>query len=137
MGPLVPFTQDRDTAGFFEAAAEGRLVVRTCADCAASIHPPTAHCPHCGGWNTRWRTVAGTGRLHSWTTVTHQLHPAYPTPYTLVVVAVDEAPGVRLIGALAGAPALCAELPMRVIFEKLADGSVLPQWRVDAAGGAS
>jgi uncharacterized OB-fold protein len=133
VGPIAPFTRDADTGGFFEAAANGRLALRECAACASFIHPPTTHCPKCGSWDTHWRTTAGTGRLHSWTTVTHQIHPAYPTPFTLVVVAVDDAPGVRLIGSLPGAPELHENQAMRAVFEALPGGSIIPQWIVDVA----
>jgi uncharacterized OB-fold protein len=127
---LLPFTHDRDTAGFFEAAAEGRLVYRACNDCDHALHPPTAHCPHCGGWNTAWRDAKGAGKLHTWTTVAHQIHPDFPAPYTLVVVELDEAPEVRLVGHLKGEPALEAGMPMEVWFESLGEGQPsLPQWR--------
>ena len=126
---LLPYVDDRETAGFFEAAAEGRLVYRACNDCQHALHPPTDHCPHCGGWNTAWRDAGGRGRLHSWTTVTHQIHPDFPAPYTLVVVELDDAPEVRLMGRLDGAPELAPEMPMEVWFERLGEGPVLPQWR--------
>ena len=126
---ILPNVHDRETSGFFEAAAEGRLVYRACDDCDHALHPPTGHCPRCGGWNTAWRTSPGKGRLHAWTTVTHQLHPAYPTPYTLVVVELDDAPDVRLMGRLDGAPDLALDEPMTVWFERMNDDVTLPQWR--------
>jgi uncharacterized OB-fold protein len=126
---LLPFVQDRDTGGFFAAAAQGRLAVRTCNDCGKGIHPPTAHCPRCGSWNTEWQDKAGRGRLHSWTVVSHQIHPAYPAPFTIVLVTLDDAPDVRLVGSIPGAPALNDGDAMEIWFEPLEDGVVLPQWR--------
>src|SRR5882757_9202218 len=108
MDRMIPNTQDHDTAGFFAAAAEGRLVYRACGDCGRGLHPPTAHCPFCGGWNTGWRDAKGTGTLHSWTTVHQSVHPAYPAPYTLVLVALDDTPDVRLMGRIDGEPELAA-----------------------------
>ena len=127
--PLLPYDTDRETAGFFEAAAEDRLVFRACNDCDHALHPPSAHCPYCGGWNTDWRQAKGTGKLHTWTTVTHQIHPGFPTPYTVVVVELDDAPEVRLLGHLDGAPDLEAGMPMQVWFDQIEDGPTLPQWR--------
>jgi len=127
--PLLPYDTDRETAGFFEAAAEDRLVFRACNDCDHALHPPSAHCPYCGGWNTDWRQAKGTGKLHTWTTVTHQIHPGFPTPYTVVVVELDDAPEVRLLGHLDGAPDLEAGMPMQVWFDHIEDGPTLPQWR--------
>ncbi|MDB5429834.1 MAG: hypothetical protein JWP35_950 [Caulobacter sp.] len=126
---IQPNTEDRETGPFFAAAAEGRLVFRVCNDCGHATQPPTEHCPWCGGWNTEWRQAQGRGRLHTWTTVTHQIHPDYPTPFTLVVVELDETPDVRLMGRLDGAPVLTAGQPMEVWFEKLNDDVALPQWR--------
>ena len=126
---ILPYDADRETAGFFQAAGEGRLVYRACDDCNHALHPPTDYCPKCGGWNTSWRDAKGTGKLHTWTTVMHQIHPDYPAPYTLVVVELDEAPEVRLVGRLDGEPELQAGMPMQVWFERLGDGPTLPQWK--------
>ena len=128
----LPFVADRETHAFFDAAKEGRLVYRACNDCGRGLHPPTEHCPWCGGWNTAWRTAKGTGRLHAWTTVTHQVHPGFPTPYTLVVVELDDTPDVRMMGRLPGEPQLSAGMPMQVWFEALRDGSMLPNWKIAA-----
>jgi uncharacterized OB-fold protein len=127
---MLPNVTDRETRGFFEAAAKGRLVYRACDSCDHAIHPPTEHCPHCGGWDTHWRQAAGTGTVHTWSVVAHQIHPAFPAPFTVVVVELDDAPVVRLMGRLDGAPPMTAGQPMQVWFETLAPGVVMPQWRL-------
>ena len=129
-GRLLPVGDDRDTGGFFDAARRGELAVRACSTCGAFLHVPRAYCRSCGSWEGEWRVVAGTGTLHSWTVVDHQVHPAYPVPYTIVLVDLDAAPGVRLVGDLPGSPDLHAGMPMRVRFDELADGVVLPQWEL-------
>ena len=126
---MAPNTEDRETRGFFEAAAEDRLVYRACNCCNGAIHPPTAHCPHCGGSDTDWRQASGQGALHAWTTVTHQVHPAYAAPYTILVVELEDAPAVRLLSRIDGAPQLEAGMPMQVWFETLSNGAKLPQWK--------
>jgi uncharacterized OB-fold protein len=125
---LLPVVDDADTGGFWAAAARHELVVRTCRDCGQSLHLPRVHCFACGGHDSWWRPVAGRARLYSWTTVEHQVHPAYPVPYTAVLVELEEAPGVRLVGQLPGRPDLRADQPMRVRFEDVGGGTVLPQW---------
>jgi uncharacterized OB-fold protein len=126
---ILPYAGDRETGPFFAAAAERRLVYKACNDCGHALHPPTDHCPHCGGWNTAWRDAKGTGRLHTWTTVVQTMHPDFPAPYTLIVVELDEAPEVRLMGRLEGEPELTAGQAMQVWFERLGDGPTLPQWK--------
>ncbi|MCA1843861.1 MAG: OB-fold domain-containing protein [Actinobacteria bacterium] len=130
---LVPETADPDTGGFFAAAAREELAVCACAACGAVLHPPGAYCAACGRWDTVWRTVSGRGRLYSWTTVEHQTHRAFPVPYTIVLVELDDAPGARLVGHLPGRPELEAGMPMRVWFEPVDDdGTLLPQWKPES-----
>lgn len=125
---FVPNRRDLDTEGFFAAALENRLVVRACRACGKVLHLPRSYCKGCGSWDVEWRDVAGTATVYSWTVVTHQVHPAYPTPYTVVLVELDDAPAARLVGYLPGTPALRPGQPMKVEFETLHDGSVIPQW---------
>jgi hypothetical protein len=49
-------------------------------------------------------------------------------PYTIVLVDLDDAPGVRLLGNLPGSPDLRAGMAMQVRFDHLNDGVVLPNW---------
>lgn len=125
----LPVVDDRDTDGFFAAARRHELAIRMCSECGAVLHMPVAYCRHCGGWETKWETVSGRGRLYSWTVVEHQVHPAFPAPYTLVLVELEDHPEARLVGAITGRPDLCAGQPMEVWFEAVAEDVVLPQWR--------
>ena len=133
MSKLQPVVDDHDTGGFFEAAARGELVVRACANCGTVLHVPRAYCRACGSWDGEWKPAGTTGTLHSFTVADHQVHPAYPVPYTIVLVDLDDVPGVRLLGHLDGNPDLTIGMPMRVRFDELADGVVLPNWEPAAA----
>jgi uncharacterized OB-fold protein len=125
----LPVDDDLDTGGFFEAARRHELAIRMCNGCDAVLHVPVAYCHRCGSWENRWQNVAGTGRLYSWTVVTHQVHPAHPVPYTVLLVELDDHPEARLIGQLPGAPDLEVGQSLEVWFETIDDGVVLPQWR--------
>ena len=54
------------------------------------------------------------------------MHPAYPVPYTIVLVELDDAPGRGSSASFPGAPDLVEGQPMEVWFETLDDGVVLP-----------
>ena len=125
-GRPVP-ARDDDTWGYFEAAARGELVVCACSSCGAVLHLPRPYCKVCGSMEVEWRTVEGRGRLWSWTTVHHSVHPGFETPYTVVVVELDDPAGVRLVGHLPGEPDLSAGMPMAVAYESLGD-VVIPTW---------
>lgn len=127
--PLLPVSDDRDTGGFWEAAKRGELRLRQCASCGTILHMPRAYCSACGSWEGQWTQVSGRGRLYSWTVVEHQVHAAYPVPYTIVLVELDDAAGTRLVGSIPGSADLEVGQAMEVTFEEIGDGVVLPQWR--------
>lgn len=119
----VPRTTDPDSAEFWAGVAEGRLLVAIGQD-GTPVHPPRQT-----GVNTpiRWVEAAGTARLHTWMVARHAVDPAFPAPYTVVLVELDDHPGVRFAGYLPGAPQLYPDMPMRVRFEDR-NGTVVPQW---------
>jgi hypothetical protein len=126
--PVLPVVDDLDTGAFFAAAGRGELAVCQCASCGRSLHMPMRWCRHCGTDEVTWRTVRPTGRIHSYSVITHQVHPAFDVPYTVVLVDLDDAPEVRLAGRLAGRADLAIGDPMYATFSELGDGAGLPQW---------
>jgi hypothetical protein len=56
-----------ETAPWWEALADGRLLVKRCNDCGAHHHYPRARCPFCRSENTGWTEAAGTGTVYSYT----------------------------------------------------------------------
>ncbi|MET0908729.1 MAG: zinc ribbon domain-containing protein, partial [Ilumatobacteraceae bacterium] len=51
-GRILPVDDDRDTGGFFQAAHDRRLVVKSCRSCGAVLHLPRDYCYHCDSWDT-------------------------------------------------------------------------------------
>lgn len=124
----VPNTHDHDTGGHWQAAKKGELAIRACTKCGLVLHLPKAYCHGCGGWDTEWKSVSPTATLWSYTVTERELRPGFEPPYTVVVVDLDEAPGTRLVGYLAGRPDLEIGMPFRATFEKVNDEVTLPQW---------
>ncbi|MEU1401532.1 OB-fold domain-containing protein [Streptomyces sp. NPDC005728] len=126
---------DTDGAPFWEYAARGELRVQACADCAEPRFPPRPCCPHCQSFASEWRPVSGRGRVWSYVVPHPPLLPAYAeqAPYNVVVVELEDAPRIRLVGNLvshAGArldsldpQGIRIGARVRVVFS---DG--LPQW---------
>jgi uncharacterized protein len=126
----LPVADDVDTGGFWAAAASDRLAICVCGTCDAVLHLPRAYCHSCGQWNAVWREVSGRATIYSWTIVEHQVHPAFPVPYALVLVEIDELPDVRLLGHMPGRPPLAIGMAVEAYFEHLEGGTVLPEWRL-------
>ncbi|MFN8625292.1 MAG: OB-fold domain-containing protein [Candidatus Binatia bacterium] len=108
---------DPDTAGFWRAAGERRLVIQYCPVTGAYQHPPQPFMAGCG-FDWEWREVPGTGTVYSFTIVHPPAHPAFATPYAAAVVDLDEA-RVRIVGQVRGiAPdAVTIGMRVRVAFE--------------------
>ncbi|MEV5874287.1 OB-fold domain-containing protein [Streptomyces sp. NPDC052101] len=96
---LTPLT-DTDGAPFWEYAARGELRVQACADCREPRFPPRPCCPHCQSFASEWRPVSGRGRVWSYVVPHPPLLPGYAeqAPYNVVVVELEDAPRIRLVG---------------------------------------
>ena len=127
--PATP-PHDHDSAGYLEATQRGELAVQVCRPAGHVLHLPRGYCHRCDTFDVTWRPVAPTATVHTWTTVEHAVDPAFPVPYTIVLVEVDELPGVRFVGHLSGRPELTVGTPMAARFERGADGSRVPTWEL-------
>ena len=129
-------TVDRTNAGFWQAAAEGRLDVQRCQVCGYHRHPPTEGCYHCGSLDWEWDTVPGTGRVFTYTWVTHPLHPVVEpvVPYNVAVVVLDGTLGepVRLVSNVIDATrdTLAVDVEVELECERLTDDVGLPRFRL-------
>jgi uncharacterized OB-fold protein len=130
---LLPALDPRNRAWF----TSGRLLLQACTQCEAAQFPPEDACRGCGSFELSTRESAGRGRVESVVVVHHPVHPALRAhvPYAVVLVSLDDAPGVRLVGnVLNRAPdGVAIGDPVRVAFEETRDpdsGETLriPQW---------
>jgi len=92
---------DADTAFFWDACARGELAILRCTACRRWVHYPRPRCPGCGATTLEPERVSGRGTVHSFT-VTHFPVPGFEPPFAVVLVDLDDAPGVRLVSNLVG-----------------------------------
>jgi uncharacterized OB-fold protein len=126
---------DVDSAPFWEAVGQHRLVVQQCDDCRGLRFPTLPVCPRCGSMKTSWADVSGRGRVLSWV-VTHQVfHPAFAArvPYTILLVQLDEQHGLLMYGNLRPEGAeVTPGMAVDAVFED-AEGFTLVQWTPGSA----
>jgi uncharacterized protein len=94
---------DHDDKDHYRGRLQRRLLVNRCADCGRWSQPPRGICPACWSDNVVATDVSGQGTVH----LTMQLHqgpPArgvdYSTPYPVVVVELEEQPGLRFTATI-------------------------------------
>jgi len=86
----IPYTAPRilgDQAAFWEAAKEGRFLIRRCLDCARTHWFPRSLCPFCMG-ETDWEEASGMGEIYTYS-ITRK---ARPQPFVIAYVTLDEGP---------------------------------------------
>jgi uncharacterized protein len=124
----VPWPDTR-TAPFWEAAAQGRLLVQECGDCNTLQFYPRGHCVRCLGPNVGWREASGRATLHTYSVV-HRAESkefAADVPYVLAIVDLEE--GVRMTSRVIDVEPgrVRCDMPLQVVFRKLEDaGPVMP-----------
>jgi uncharacterized protein len=122
-----------DTAGWWEAASEHRLVVQECASCGQVRHPPGPVCPNCRSQEAVWKDLAGTGRVYTYTVVRQAFVPALADkiPYVVVAVELDGAQGVRMVSNLVDVDPQEVEVGMAVdvVWEDMGPQLALPRFR--------
>lgn len=74
---------------FWQAAAQGRLMLKHCPQCGRFHYYPRQHCPLCGHHETHWREVSGRGKVYSFSIMGRAARPTAPA-----IVELEE--GVRL-----------------------------------------
>lgn len=127
---------DEDSAGFWEGCKRHQLTIKRCGDCGFYIHLPKQRCPKCWSINVVNAVVSGKGTVYTVTIPNVDTAPGFTPPFNVVLVELDEQPGLRIMSNIIG----CADdeiaigMPVEVTFSDVLaeDGSLeasIPQFR--------
>jgi uncharacterized OB-fold protein len=85
---------DADSAPYWDALREHRLVLKRCNECNRFHFFPRAICPHCYSDSLEWAQVSGFGELYTYTVARRPAGPAFKpdAPYIVALVTLDEGP---------------------------------------------
>lgn len=108
---------------YWQAADEGRLLVKRCQSCGQFHHYPRDICPHCLSSDTVWENAAGTGTVYSFSTM-----GVADAAYTLAFVTLDE--GVTLMTNLVDCDPATVRIgdKVRVVFQPSQGGHAVPMF---------
>ena len=122
------------TEPYWAACNEQRLVMQRCRDCGRLRWQPAPICLDCQSAAHDWVPLSGRGRIHSWTVITHPVHPAAvaKVPYVVVEVELEEQQNLRMIANLLdpAADAIAFGAAVTVCFERHPAGQWLPMFRL-------
>jgi hypothetical protein len=123
-----------DTRPFWDGCRRRQLLVQRCTGCGTFRHPPSPVCWRCRSFAHAWTPVSGRGMVFTYAVVRRAFLPelAAHVPYTVVVVTLDDAPGVRLVSNLVGtAPEeVRVGLPVAVVFDDVGPDTTVPRFGV-------
>ncbi len=122
---------------YWEGTQRHELLVQRCSACRGWQWGPEWICHRCRSLDVGWERTSGRGRIFSWERVWHPVHAALSeaVPYLVVLVELEDAGDVRMIGNLLGDPEQQVQIgcPVEAVFEDHGDGPTaytLVQWRV-------
>ncbi|MER5787807.1 Zn-ribbon domain-containing OB-fold protein [Streptomyces sp. NPDC001980] len=111
---------DAFTRPYWEAAAEGRLLLRRCGSCGRAHHYPREFCPHCWSEDVSWERATGRATLYTWSVVHRNDLPPFGDRVPYVPAVVDLAEGPRMMTELVAADlrTLRAGLELEIAFRE-------------------
>jgi uncharacterized OB-fold protein len=109
-----------EAAPFFEAAAQGRFIVRRCLSCEQVHWYPRVYCPFCTG-ETEWIEGSGKGVIYSFS-VMRRVDP----PYAIAYVVLDEGPSMMTNLVDCDFSTLAIGQRVRLVFKPSDGGHPLP-----------
>jgi uncharacterized OB-fold protein len=110
-----------DTQAFWDAAASGRFLIRTCSECGKAHWYPRSICPFCCSDRTEWVTASGEGRIYSYS-VMRRADP----PYAIAYVTLAEGPTLLTNLVDCDFDALAIGQPVRLVFSPSDGGPPVP-----------
>jgi len=109
---------DIESKPYWDATAEGKLLIKRCRTCGKVFFYPRSFCPACWSGDTEWIEASGRGRVYTFTVILQNDLPPFRDrlPYVIAVVELDE--GVRMTTNIEGcAPdEVRCQMPVQVAF---------------------
>ena len=88
---------DLETQPFWDAARQGRLLIKRCTACTKTHFYPRPFCPHCWSQDVEWMDALGRATLYTWSVVHRNDLPPFHERVPYVAAIVDLAEGPRMM----------------------------------------
>jgi hypothetical protein len=121
-------TAEADTQPYWDAARDGRLLLRRCGDCGEAHFYPRPFCPLCWSANVSWQDASGRATLYTWSVVHANDLPPFNErlPYVAAVVDLDEGPRMMTNLVDCDPGRLQVGMAVQVTFEQRTDDVTVP-----------
>jgi uncharacterized OB-fold protein len=129
----LPTVED-ESRPYWEAAKQGRLLIKRCNACGEVHHYPRPFCPTCWSEDVEWLEVSGRGTLYTYSVVFRNDTPPFNEwgRYVPAVVELEEGPRLMTNIIDAEPESLFVDMPVEVAFRDLTDDWAAPIFRPSA-----
>jgi uncharacterized OB-fold protein len=128
----IPFSAGNpENQPFWNAAAEGKFIVRKCNACGRVHWYPRAICPFCFSDKTEWLTATGKGKIYSFSVMRRA-----PEPYAIAYVTLEE--GTTMLTNIVDCDfdALIIGQPVKLVFKQSEGAFPVPMFTLENNQGS-
>jgi uncharacterized OB-fold protein len=124
-------TPDDDTRPFWDAARDGRLLIKRCASCGRAHHYPRPFCPYCWSRDVDWEQARGSGTVYTFSVVHKNDLPPFNerVPYVAAIVELDEGPRMMTNVVDCAIDDVEVGMPVEVTFRAIDEDVTIPVFR--------
>jgi uncharacterized protein len=121
--PIPEIQPNPETQPWFDAANEGRFLIRRCRACNQPHFYPRTICPFCFSDDTEWQETSGRGTVYSCA-----MQRRVEVPYCIAYVTLEEGPTV--LGNVVDCDIDKVRIgdAVKLVFHKTAGGQSVPMW---------
>jgi len=109
---------------YFDAAADGKLMIKKCGACGEHHYYPRSLCPFCFSDKVSWVQAKGTGTIYTYS-VTRR---GTPVPYAIAYVTLDEGPKMITNIVDCDLDGVKIGQKVKVVFKKTEGGFSMPMF---------
>jgi uncharacterized protein len=120
--PVPAPSVNLETQPFWDAAREGRFLIKRCQDCGRPHWYPRAICPFCMSDKTVWEESPGEGVIYTYSV----MYRSPSGPYAIGYVKLDEGPHVMTNFLGMASDALSIGMRVKVKFQPTEGGPPVP-----------
>ncbi len=118
-----------ETKTFWDATAEGKLLLPRCNECDVIIWYPKLFCPECSSFDISWIEASGKGTVYSFTINRRGQGDYRDLAYVLAYVELEEGPRVLTNIVDCDPESISVGQAVQVVFHPTSSGAALPRFR--------
>ena len=108
---------------FWDATAEGKLLLKKCNGCGKIHYYPRTICPFCFSDDTVWIEASGKGTIYSYSVIRR-----VEVPYVMAYVTLEEGPTMMTNIIDCDMDSVRIDMPVTVSFVDTGEGNALPMF---------